>query len=834
MKLSIGTKIFIGFAVALVALLAIGAVIKIDLAELETDTFWVTHTVEVQQQLEALQAAVPEAESAARGAQLVQSDSFKAEFATAYDKAQKATASLTTLTQDNPDQVARLARLKPLLEQRFAQIKRLLELPSSGPDTQTVLRTQLVEEGAENAATISGIVHDMENEESALLKDRRDRAHHMSDLAANTIVGGTFAAFAVVGLIGLFVTRSITTPLRQLGEGRGHDRQRQIHAPRRHPVARRGGPARDTLQPDGRAGAAAAGGDGRAGRAQAEPRALLRAFFRASAMCSFSAAACFRNWRRSSMPATRFSISSRRARRGRCSGSRPATRSTRPAPHSRRARGSPGRCWSTGSGSCSPMSPNDYLKINSGLGSARPAAIVIQPIVFEGEPKGVLEPRIVPPAQADAIGLSRPARAQPRHRAQHHRRGDEDGGIAAPGAPLRAASPAAAGGTSAGQRGDGAGQRGSCSRPTRRWRRRSTCSPSKSGRWSGRTGRSSRRARSWRNARSRSRRPRATSRSSSRTCRTSCARRLTACSFSSKMLADNPTANLTAKQVQYAETIHSSGADLLELINEVLDLAKIESGSVDFDPRPLALTELKEMIEQTFLPVAEGKNLAFNLDFAPDLPAAITTDARRLQQVLKNLLANAFKFTERGSVTLKVAPARGGWPRPFATLDEAGHGPRLLGARHRRRSAAGQARAHLRRVPAGRHRHVTQVRWHGTRPLHQPRTGDATRRRAAVDRELGPRQHLHALPAGRGEKAGGARAFRLRAVAFRQGGLQGAEVEMTREQAPGAGPGRRGGRPQPVGAGATRCCSSIDDGPEFQRDHARLCAREKFQGRGGT
>jgi CheY-like chemotaxis protein/two-component sensor histidine kinase len=134
----------------------------------------------------------------------------------------------------------------------------------------------------------------------------------------------------------------------------------------------------------------------------------------------------------------------------------------------------------------------------------------------------------------------------------------------------------------------------------------------------------------------------------------------------SKMLADNPEANLTPKQVQYAETINSSGNDLLELINEVLDLAKIESGAVQLDVSELPLTGLRDYVEQSFRHIAETKGLEFSVKLAEDIPATIRTDVRRLQQILKNLLSNAFKFTERGSVILTVAAGRtaNGSPAP--------------------------------------------------------------------------------------------------------------------------------------------------------------------------
>jgi PAS domain S-box-containing protein len=124
-----------------------------------------------------------------------------------------------------------------------------------------------------------------------------------------------------------------------------------------------------------------------------------------------------------------------------------------------------------------------------------------------------------------------------------------------------------------------------------------------------------------------------------------------------KLLADNASGNLDARQVRYARTIHDAGNDLLMLINDVLDLAKIEAGSpMALHLAPLRFDELREAIEGSFKQVAQIKNLKFNVELDPSLPAAFHTDAQRLRQILNNLLSNALKFTLQGSVTLRVRP----------------------------------------------------------------------------------------------------------------------------------------------------------------------------------
>ncbi len=121
-----------------------------------------------------------------------------------------------------------------------------------------------------------------------------------------------------------------------------------------------------------------------------------------------------------------------------------------------------------------------------------------------------------------------------------------------------------------------------------------------------------------------------------------------------RMLQDNKDANLSDKQVEYAKTIHSAGTDLLNLINEVLDLSKVEAGKIEIYAQDLPVQEILKVIDQTFRPMATQKSLDLVLTVDPEVPVTIRTDAQRLQQVLRNLIGNAFKFTEQGGITVHV------------------------------------------------------------------------------------------------------------------------------------------------------------------------------------
>ena len=130
-----------------------------------------------------------------------------------------------------------------------------------------------------------------------------------------------------------------------------------------------------------------------------------------------------------------------------------------------------------------------------------------------------------------------------------------------------------------------------------------------------------------------------------------------------EQLEDNPDGNLSARQVQYAHVIRTSGVDLLKLLNDILDLAKVESNTVHLEIGEVALADVRDTMRQTFKPVADAQGTVFSVELDDNLPATMTTDPHRLRQVLKNLLSNAFKFTERGEVSLRLALTADGWDR---------------------------------------------------------------------------------------------------------------------------------------------------------------------------
>ena len=139
-----------------------------------------------------------------------------------------------------------------------------------------------------------------------------------------------------------------------------------------------------------------------------------------------------------------------------------------------------------------------------------------------------------------------------------------------------------------------------------------------------------------------------------------------------RLLADNVDTNLTPRQVDFAQTIHSAGSDLLELINDILDLSKIEAGRMEVQNESWPIADLAEGLAATFQPLAAEKGLRLRVDVTAGAPATVTADSQRVQQILRNLLSNAVKFTDTGEVTLRVSAARGAHGEPaiaFAVVD---------------------------------------------------------------------------------------------------------------------------------------------------------------------
>jgi CheY-like chemotaxis protein/CHASE3 domain sensor protein/GAF domain-containing protein len=669
MNLSIGKKIGLGFTIALLVLIIFSIVTSFELKTLTEDSGLVTHTVEVLQKIEILKSSLPEAESSARGNLLLPIPSFKDSFAAAEAKASMAIGDIRRLTVDNIDQQKRIDQLEPLLNQRFDQLRQLMNLSFGVPGGASPERDRLVQAGSETMNSIDRIIVDMEGDEQGKLVVRRQQDEQMSHWASDTIIFGTLAAVVLVSIVGLFVTRSITLPLRVLGDGAarigGGDYTQRVQINSKDEVGQLAFLFnRMAEQVQQRQESLAEQDRLKQNLARFSP--LFQGQRSLSKLCSSvlgelagilgARHSVFYTVEQNSNGAT-LKLAASYA----FDNSRPMLLP---------GEGLAGQCLHDQERIILSDVPKDYLKINSALGATQPATVVVQPILFEGQSKGVLELASLQPLSpiqltfldqlSHNLGIVlNTIAASTRTEELLQKTLTSEQLLQEQQEELQ-------------QTNEEMEQTNEELQQTNEEMEEKVNLLAEQKRQMERANREIEQAREELEKRAQqiaegSRYKSEFLANMSHELRTP----LNSLLILAKMLADNAEANLSSKQVKYAETIYSSGNDLLELINEVLDLAKIESGSVNFEPQPMPLPELRTFLEQSFRHVAEEKKLDLRLEFDDALPASIVTDPRRLQQILKNLLSNAFKFTEKGSVTLHASVVQEGWTKPFGSLDQA-------------------------------------------------------------------------------------------------------------------------------------------------------------------
>ena len=215
-----------------------------------------------------------------------------------------------------------------------------------------------------------------------------------------------------------------------------------------------------------------------------------------------------------------------------------------------------------------------------------------------------------------------------------------------------------------------------------------------------------------------------------------------------EQLESNQDDTMTATQVEYASVILASGRDLLGLLNSILDLAKVESGTVAVEVADLSIAELRGSLRREFEPVARAQGLDYSIDVANGAPTTIVTDAQRLRQILKNVLANAFKFTDHGRVDLRIGVADHGWSSDAEALNQAASVVAFtvsdtgIGIEPEDQQRIFEAFAQ------GDGTTGAWLRRHRPRPVDQPRARRAARRRDHAGQHARGGQHVHGLPAG--------------------------------------------------------------------------------------
>jgi CheY-like chemotaxis protein/signal transduction histidine kinase/CHASE3 domain sensor protein len=684
MKFSIGTKIACGFASALAALFVISLISYRNINDLNDAARLVTHTVTVLQRLESLSGSLMQAQGAARGYVLAPSAPFQTTFETAALDINQEFGALRTFTADSPREQERLDKLQPAVALRLNELQKLMGLNAPAPlDKQTRISI-IVQEGQQKSDEIHDLAAQMENEERSLLATRQNASAKASSWTMATVTYGTVLAFFVVGGIGLLITRSILGSLQILREG----------------AAKLGGGDYDyrvMVRSRDEIGELATAFNQMGEQVQQRQLILAEQEWLKSSLTKFSA--LFQGQRDSTIVCqtiltelaalieARHSVIYVPAGREIADGLKlqAGYACQNPPPHLKPGENLAGQCFLEKKRILLPEIPSDYLKIGSALGDARPTTIVIQPALFEGHVKAVLELASFQPFTtiqlaflnqlAESIGIvlstieagmrteellkqsqllsaslqtktDRLLESEILLQQQQEELKVSNEELEQTNEELRQTTEEIEEKanllTDQKREMEHANQELEQARATLESKARQLALTSKY------------KSEFLANMSHELRTP------------------LNSLLILAKMLEENRENNLSDKQVQYAKTIHSSGGDLLDLINDILDLSKIESGTVDLQPDNMRFKDFSQFVQNTFHHVAETKKLDFQIQLDLQLPATMNTDVRRLQQVIKNLISNAFKFTEKGAVGLQVRPVRSGWDSQCETLNHAG------------------------------------------------------------------------------------------------------------------------------------------------------------------
>ncbi len=661
-RLQIGTKIGASFALSLAILMAIGLVSYRSINELITSSSKEKHTYEVLSQMQSLSLEIRNVESGVRGYIITGQDDYLQLYATGIKKSERLLQQLRNKTSDNPDQQYRLDRLELLVKQRLGRFETGISLRRN-QGFEAVQQFILTNQGKQIAAEIAEITRQFEAEENQLLLQLSARTRTAVRLTLDTIVYGVLLSFIILAAIGFVLSRHISKPLSQfsqivskLGEGdlsvslRTSDRQDEIGLLTRtfnQMIAN----LRDTIEKNDRQN------------------------WLQSNLAEFTQ---MLQENRNLETVTRLIISYLTPLVGASQGAffvmnfqgdEPVLKLLNAYAYKERknlanqfklGEGLVGQCAVEKQRILLTQVPNNYIWINSGLGEAPPLNIVLLPIIFEEQVTGVIELASFQVFQevhlafleqlAKIIGITlntifADVRTQElleesqqlaeelqqsnqvleeqtqtlqdselllKYKQEELKQSNEE--LQQLNEELEDKAELL----------ENQKQEIELARQTLEEKAEQLAVSSKY------------KSEFLANMSHELRTP------------------LNSLLILARLLADNNGGNLTEKQVEYSHTIYAAGTDLLELINDILDLAKVESGTLSLDVKQVILNDLRLSLERNFKQLAAAKRLDFKIELDAGLPNSISTDIKRLQQILKNLLANAFKFTEQGNVTLKI------------------------------------------------------------------------------------------------------------------------------------------------------------------------------------
>ncbi len=695
-RLLIGHRIALGFSVPLAALIVIGFFSLRNLDEMQRESRLVTHTVEVIGELKNFTTAISRLESVGRGYAIAGIEELKTEYEAHRMAAIESLRKLRALTEDNPDQRPRLDALTEATLLRGQLSKALIDARDQGGASVGQL-VNLVKRGQEASEQIWRTSDELERNESRLLMERQQAAAKASEFTRNSVMYGSVAALVLVAIGGVILNGSITRPVEKLrvsavriGDG---DYEHRVSIPNEDEVGQLGHvfnrmaqqvqQRQDDLAKQDwlKSGLAKVAGKL---QQQRDPGTIAQiALGEMTALLEVPCAVVYRATDEGGEKPLELAAS--------FAAENPPARL---AGHE----GLAGQCYAEKRRVTITSAPPGYLRIGSALGSTNPAFVLAEPALFEGRVKAVVELAAFKPftdlqrefiRQAaanlgivlqtveatlrteDLLKQSQALTVQLEN--QSHSLADKNAELEAQAERLRKSEillqEQQVELTQSNEELEQSNEELQQSNEEMEEKSNLLAQQKHELEVSNRIVEQARA-----DLQEQARQLAITSKYKSdflATMSHELRTPLNSLLILARLLGENREANLTPKQVQFAQTIESSGADLLEMINQILDLAKIESGTIELQLDDVSPVDLKSSLEQQFRHVAEQKRLDFNVTLGEPLPGMLKTDVRRLQQVLKNLLSNAFKFTERGSVSVSMKQVNKGWRRASASLEKA-------------------------------------------------------------------------------------------------------------------------------------------------------------------
>ena len=657
MKLSIAAKLGLGFVPALLALITVGALFRERIIEIDESARWVTHTLGVQHQLENTQALLAETESSARAYMLSPQESYRQATKTLASEARNAVKAVKRLTQDNAAQQERVDALGTALAIRLDNIMPRLETkpPYANIDA-------LLDEGQRQGDAARAIIKAMEMAEHKLLAERQSAQTAALRQTGRATLIATAAATILVIFFGMATVRSITQPLlrlesgaKRVGEG---DYAHRITTTAHDEIGRVAGVFNQMVE-----------------RIEHRERTASEQNWIKSSLASFtpifqggkdldSVCQATLSQLAALLAAPCLVLYMRAERHGRPGLNRRSHFAAHQArQHLEAGEGLAGQCLVDGRALLLSDLPDDYIKVDSALGSTPPRHVFVGPIAFEAEVRAVIEIALMQPLTdiqrefldrlSEGLGLMLNAleakqateaalQAQTALTLTLQKQQDalklSNEELALQSEQLRASERLAR------EQQEELMMANEEQHQANAELRQLTLSLDQKAQQLTET--SAFKSEFLANMSHELRTP------------------LNSLLILSKLLAEDVEHPLSTKQLQYAKTIHGAGNDLLALINEILDLAKIESGNTHIDITEVPCANLVQLASDTFTHVAQTRKVGFVIEVDPKLSDTLHTDQGRVWQILKNLLSNAFKFTAQGRVVLRfgMAAAADGLP----------------------------------------------------------------------------------------------------------------------------------------------------------------------------